>query len=334
MVDIDRPSSRRPSYIIVVGSGYSGSGALFDYLSGRPDVATAISGNEFRLGIDPGGLGDLSYALGEGFHPNRASAAIKNFYNLCRQYGRPRSALPPGLGYAELIPGYSDIVNAYMHALIDLEYRAMPFVELAQLSSLRAYLVGLARRFYRRRNKKPPIGTMKIPVSQEKFHQISETFIDHLLQRGGSDSRSLSVLVNQAGSFWRPVSSTTWFGKRNIVVVTRDPRDVYADFKRRGYAYPGADVKQYVAWYKNVMNRIAMKEWNAKEVLHVQFEALTSNPDDECERMVSRLGLDAAVDSSYDLTQSYENVGRYLNELDDTEVTLIENELGPHLWDA
>ena len=332
-MDLDKDQNGRPSYIIVVGSGYSGSGAVFDYLSGRPDVATTISGVEFRLGLDPGGLEDLSYALGEGFHPNRASTAIKNFQDLCRRYGRSKSALPPGLGYVDLIPEYESVIEAYINAIVDIEFHAMPYVELTKLSPLMAFFVTTARSYYKRKKKKPPLGNVKLSISKEEFDRITATFIDSLLQHDDSVSRSLPQLVNQAGSYWHPLGSTNWFGKRHIITVTRDPRDIYADLKSMGYAYPGADVGLFIDWYENVSKRVATQEWESDEVVQIQFEEITRNPDEECKKLLSRLGLSVDIGSSYNLSDSYKNVGQYKKELDATEIGMIENRLERFLQD-
>ena len=44
---------------IIVGSGNSGSGAIFDYLSGQKQKLSFLNGKEFRLIHDPDGLNDL-----------------------------------------------------------------------------------------------------------------------------------------------------------------------------------------------------------------------------------------------------------------------------------
>lgn len=323
----------RPRYIILVGSGKSGSSAVFDYLSGRSDVITAISGSEFKLGNDPDGLGDLGYAVGEGFHPNRASLAVKAFQALCNRYGRPRSALPPGMGYKALIPDYQEIVNEYLEALVDVEFKALPRVELTQLSPLKAYLIQTQRRYYRKLDKKPSIGSMKLPVAEDRFYEITSAFIDKLLGGAENTSMSLPKLVNQGGSFWRPVSSTRWFGERYVITVKRDPRDIFSDFKYKGYGYPGSSVELFIKWYKNVMGRIAVDEWRADNVISLQFEKIVSNPEQECEKLNARLQLDTQIKSSYDLSNSFKNVGLYKTWLDGREIRLIERELEAHLQD-
>ena len=45
--------------IIVIGSGNSGSGAVFDYLSSQKSNLSFLNGKEFRIIHDPDGLTDL-----------------------------------------------------------------------------------------------------------------------------------------------------------------------------------------------------------------------------------------------------------------------------------
>ena len=45
-----------------------------------------------------------------------------------------------------------------------------------------------------------------------------------------SDNRP--ILLNQAGSGWNPIESTKYFLNRKVVLVTRDPRDQFAELKK------------------------------------------------------------------------------------------------------
>ena len=49
-------NSNDPQYIIVLGTTFSGSGAVFDYLNGRGDLYEPLFGQEYLLPILPNGL--------------------------------------------------------------------------------------------------------------------------------------------------------------------------------------------------------------------------------------------------------------------------------------
>ena len=55
-----------PQYIIVLGTTYSGSGAVYDYLKGRDDLFDPLKGVEYQLPHMPNGLLSLE-AVSEGF---------------------------------------------------------------------------------------------------------------------------------------------------------------------------------------------------------------------------------------------------------------------------
>ena len=72
--------------IIVSGSGYSGSGSIFDYLSSKNDVYTPYYGEEFRLINDPYGIENLFQNFYKNFSINNSSEAINNFIEYCKNY--------------------------------------------------------------------------------------------------------------------------------------------------------------------------------------------------------------------------------------------------------
>ena len=69
---------KNPKYIIVLGTTFSGSGAIFDYLNGRGDLYTPIS-EEYLLPILPNGLMSLEAISNKAFDPAITENAILNF---------------------------------------------------------------------------------------------------------------------------------------------------------------------------------------------------------------------------------------------------------------
>ena len=68
-----------PKYIIVLGTTYSGSGAIFDYLVGRNDLHNPLEGEEYLLPILPNGFMDLEAAAGKAFVPETSEYHIIKF---------------------------------------------------------------------------------------------------------------------------------------------------------------------------------------------------------------------------------------------------------------
>ena len=63
-------------YVVTVGSGNSGGGAIHDYLSHREDFISPFYGHEFRLINDPDGIDNLYNNLFNNFSINNSAIAF------------------------------------------------------------------------------------------------------------------------------------------------------------------------------------------------------------------------------------------------------------------
>lgn len=315
------PDVHSTKKIVVLGSGYSGSSAVVDYLVGRGDVFDPLAGEEFRLVQDPGGLMDLHHSVGCGFSFNTASRAVHDFKTLARHFSRSPRALPPGLGYSKLINDYQSIINSYLDEIAEVEYFGLPAVEMARLSAISAFFMRVLRKLHRLSGGKPSLGRIYLPVQEESFLNSTQKLLDRLL--AAKEPSGSAVIVNQGGSFWAPLSSTQYYADRHVVVVTRNPQDIFCEMISRGYAYPGRDVELFCRWYKNVISRISLEEWSSEYVTHIRFEEFVQDYPKQSEYLAARIGLEEGVVSSYDVTRSRANVGRYKTILTEREQQVI-----------
>ena len=318
-------------YLVILGSGYSGSGAIYDYLSGVKGFYPALSGHEFRLIHEPGGLNELYEAISSGFHPNRANDAIYRFKRLAHRCSNSRKAMRRGLGYAESILNYQEKIESYLRDILLMSYEGLPWVGLADKGRLRVYTIGLIRKLYAFFGVKKPCGSMYVPIEEKQFLDKTRSLIDELL----STYRQIKLpddflLVNQGGSFWRPEESTFLYRSRKILVVTRDPRDIYAEFKLKGFAYPGDNVSNFCCWYASMMAR-RKKVWDSGLVSEVSFEDFVRGRECEFTNLSEFLSKDLRS-SSYDLSKSRKNVGKYKKTLNHLEIGEIESSLAEYIW--
>ena len=73
-----------PQYIIVLGTTFSGSGAVFDYLNGRGDLYEPLFGQEY-LPILPNGLMTLEAISDKAFDPATTEHAIIEFKDIANK---------------------------------------------------------------------------------------------------------------------------------------------------------------------------------------------------------------------------------------------------------
>lgn len=317
---------------IVLGSGESGSGAVYDYLKGRNDIKETFK-KEFRLIPDPGGIIDLHAAIAFGFHVNKASAALKNFRNLCKVFGRSSSLLGQGEHYSIHINNFENIVEEYIKSIQIVNYKGMPSCERVQLNPLKSFYFRRKHKKAKKNNTKPQIGEMFLPVTEDSFLKKTVQFINSIFYQDLSNDEidTYPVIVNQGGTFWQPLSSTQYFSDRKVIVVTRDPRDIFSEFQFYGQAYPGADVNVFCDWYKGIMSHIDYGEWESDLVMHIKFEDFVKNFNSEVIKVNEFLGIDNKINSTYDPDLSEKNIGKFKNILSKQDVDVIEAELMDYL---
>ncbi len=316
-----------------MGSGNSGSGAVYDYLAGRRDISKPLD-KEFRLIQDPGGLADLHDVYSLGYDPERASDTINEFIDFCNRCGRSNRLFGYyfnaryGNGYALLIDNYFQKVRDFLASIterVDDEVRsagaALPFVPAAKekIAEFRSRVNG----------KELRPGYFVPAVDEAEFLKQCERFLNKLLpMKNWEKNPQAGVAIDQGGSFWAPESSTRYYGdNRKVIVVSRDPRGVFNSFKTKGLAYPGNDVNLFCEWYRAVMKHINQKEWHSNKVLHVEYETFVLHFESEKRKLDDFLEIDPDVLTTTDLKHSAVNARKFEKLLSKKEKDFIRSEL-------
>lgn len=317
--------------LITLGSGYTGSSAIEDYLSGRGDVFLKTK-TEFRLIQDPGGLLDLRDAICGNFHINRANAAISAFEILCDRMGRDKKSYPKGLSYRKIFSDYDVKCKEFIRNITLVSYPGMSASERMSLSLFQQKKYNFLKKIATIRKKKPLIGNIRLPVNKNLFYNAAFEFIDSLFQDERNPDNKMPMLLPQAGSFWSPISSTIWFGeKRKILFVTRDPRDIFSDIQNKGFAYPGNDVHVFVKWFSGMMQHVNEVELNSEKIVRIKFEEFVLEYDKVKSILDINLNLNPELTSSYDPELSKKNIGIYKKVLKKSEIETIESKLTKYL---
>ena len=314
--------------VIVLGSGNSGSGAVYDYLALRPDFSAPLK-QEFRLIQDPGGIMDLHAALVFGFHVNRANAALKNFIDLCKRCGKEKTKFQLGLSYNKNLNHFEKNVNDYIKAITAVEYKGMPFCESSKLTALQTFMYRKRLEWAKKRGSKIQYGEVYLPVTETTFLKETEQFLKNIfdIHKIGTQN-NMNIAIDQGGTFWQPARSTRYYGKNSkTVVVTRDPRGVFSSFKTKGRAYPGQGVKLFCDWYREMMKHVDYSQWEDVNVLHLKFEDFVLDFDRQKKKLDDFLGISTEVESSVDIKQSAFNAKKFKGRLTDEELRIIKSEL-------
>ena len=309
------PETGKPKYIIVLGTTYSGSGAVYDYLAGRGDLCDPLAGEEYQLPQVPNGLMALEAAAGQAFHPAAADHALIQFEDVVQRLARPRTRWRYGKDYARKIPGFRDVVGQFIDEVSTARIRMRLDWHRLMQSPAQTVLSHIKERFGL--NQQP--STTRVLSTRSALVAASRSMHDEMFQ---PESKGIPVLLNQAGSGWNPVESTKYFNDRKVVLVVRDPRDQFAELKKFKKA---SDVVEFIKWYRALQKRIAVVEEGV--VLKFSFEEFVANNSVFVESVCVHCGLDTTVSSPYQAILSEKNIGKYQRWLTPYEIEVIEDAL-------
>ncbi|MCG5531124.1 hypothetical protein LRD18_09605 [Halorhodospira halochloris] len=302
--------------IVVIGHGNSGSGAIIDYLRGRPDVYDPLK-EEFRLIQEKDGLADLEKSLTGSFDICAAAPAIEKFKNLSFRLGRRsrKITLRPrlGLGYSNSHPEYNTLIEEFLRNIT--EYKTKKQWTSNKLDFTLPQWV-MFKLF-----KTSPYHN-SIPVRHEKFENAAHSLIQKLFAPPNEFSSHTSI--DQGGSFFSPLKSTKYYGdKRRVIVVTRDLLDVYTERQSKH----GKRAKNYVAYMESLAPHIRIDEYSDPKVERVSFESFIFDHEKEKNRICAFLGLDPDTRSQFDPNLSKKNVGKHKKHLSKKDQETIKQGL-------
>lgn len=308
-----------PQYIIVLGTTYSGSGAIYDYLKGRGDLFDPLEGVEYQLPHMPNGLLSLETVAGKGFHPPTADYVLSQFEIITEKLARPQSTWRYGRSYATYLPEFKSAIKDFINEITatDISMRLNwhrlfenPFNYI--VSQLKNY-TGI----------KEAVPKTRLIVSQNKLISASQKLHDKIFK---TDSEKRPILLNQAGSGWNPVESTKYFLNNKVVLVTRDPRDQFLEIKKYKKA---SFVKDFINWYKEMQERL--KQLQDTNLLQIRFEDFVYDNKNMIDILCNHLSISPTNFSKYQVDDSKKNIGKYKELLNKDEISQIEHYLSEYL---
>ena len=136
-----------------------------------------------------------------------------------------------------------------------------------------------------------------------------------------------NIVIEQGGNFFKPMESTKYYGSnREIILVTRDPKAIFASMKRRqSLAYPGHDIKLFVKWYKSIMSNVNFNENN--KITHIKYENFFSDFLNQKKILCSKLNIDPDINDNFDLEFTKRNLFKFEKKLSNDEKKFIDDQL-------
>ena len=310
------------NFIIVLGTTYSGSGAVYEYLSSREDIHDPLQGIEYQLPQMPNGLMTLEAVAKNAFHPGTADFVLNQFEKLTKKLSRSETFFRYGKGYSTKIPSFEKEIEKFIDEIcaVKLPMR-LHWHRSMQSQSAILYFISKLKNYLGFNQALPHTRLLAssddLIVAAQKLH--SKLF------EITSDKRP--ILLNQAGSGWNPIESTKYFLNRKVVLVTRDPRDQFAELKK---IRKTISAEGFINWYEEMQRRL--KEINNSNILRLCFEDFVIKNEKMVNVLCDHTSLTSNILSSYEPNLSKKNIGKYQKILSRKEIDIIENRLSEFMY--
>jgi hypothetical protein len=313
--------------IVTIGSGYSGSSALFDFLKISQLFYDPFNNKEFSLMYDPGGIKDIEQSIRFNFTPNKNTYLFNQFKKNIEYYVSSEKNFKPGQNLYLENYNLEKILLNYLNSISSVIYEAESNLLKYNNSRIDILKKKIFKFLFKKKIKKKMILFCEL---NEFLNKTQNLFHELLL----SNNNKKDIIIDQGGTIWNPISTTKYYINPKIIIVNRDPRDIFSEFKEKtASSFPGNDVEIFCHWFKNIKNKINKKEYTYSNLLIVNFEDLIFD-NENCTKIISNF-TNVNLDNSkknFNFDRSKKNILRYRNNLKNFEIKKIEDLLSEYLY--
>lgn len=289
------------TFVDVSGFFTSGSSAMVDLL--KEFKGFYESNAEIRFIKDPYGIVEMENALVNNWEFINSSAAISDFLELCQKGCRNGKGLfaPAGFNLKKTISkDFIKITEDYISELTDYTYKVdfyhykfkKPYLKYI-IDRYRWAIEYLSKGKFKTANRNIATCFFAHP-SQERFNKATQKYFNRLFESHFDEVKKPSfIILDQAVSPNNTQVIHRYFTKAKMIIIDRDPRDMYVDDIQWGenldknYQTKEA-AERYIMRAKALRAGIQLDD----DILYVRFEDLVVNYDETRMRILHFLGLE------------------------------------------
>ena len=286
--------------IACCGYHATGSGVISDLLREMNNVACPKYGAEIRLLHDSDCISDLEYHLVTDPHRLSSGLAIKRFQNYCKEQTR--------MEYKIFGNMWMELVNEFANSLIIHSYKGWIDSDLQFMSAWKKRIVFCKKALFfllRQRPiselvpKKwqrprwfdyyPEYETYYSRLSEESFIAKTKSFVEKLCSVINPEGKEY-VLLDQFASAHNPMRDLRYVDDMKIIIVDRDPRDLYIHHMvHKDHVLP-KDPKKFAIQYR-LMRQVLAPE-DSQKILRISYEDMIFHYEEMVQKVLDFLGID------------------------------------------
>ena len=324
------------------GFGYTGSSIISDFLSEFDNVAMPAGSSELRFLHDFGGVSTLEDALVHNYHKQSSDGAIHQFLKLVDYYSgnfinKKYNRWFDGK-YKEIsLEFINDITNVKWSAAIETTWMYKPVIErifyYQIYSRIKRFLCGGGElsRFY-------PSGDFYYSCPEkEYFEECVRKYLNNLFSIIDPNHSKEYLYFDQLVPPTNVNRYLCYFDDIKVIVVDRDPRDLYIQNKYRVKAtWIPSNLNDFIKLYREQRKNIVKDPQNNK-ILRVNFEQAIYHYKEFSKQVMDFVGLTekqhATPKLKFDPSISINNTQLWKKyEIPSTIIRQIENELGEYCY--
>ena len=239
--------------IIVLGTWSSGSGAVHDYLASRNDIISPFGPNEFKLCSDPMGLHFLyNNCFKNGNYLLNPSYAFSEFRKYVNNFYQHKHYIKKGIENKILDRQILVLTENFIRNVTFLKYYGLPHYANCNLSILQKIYKKIMVQIFKKKIKDLKLKTIILTKNEKVFINEAKKYVYSILKYYSKNNiQNKTIVLNNAADVVDPINSSQYFENRKILIVTRDPRDIFSGMKtREANAAPWYNVDTFIKWYE------------------------------------------------------------------------------------
>ncbi len=325
-------------YTCVAGYGWSGSGAVVDLL--KEFHGLWAPPKEFELIKAPHGIMDLEYRLTERGGTVNSDVAIKEFLLLVQHlYRTPTAFSKAGLGYGEIFgDNFIRLSHEFVQRITRYRYQShwwyLDFMKSFSAYALREAFVNMK---WASRNE----NLFFTDITEERFRYEVGRYLNALFLGACGKDKVQGVILDQSIPVRYPEKMFDYFSRAKMIIVDRDPRDIYVDLIESNVLLgidlaKTHDARKYVRWHKAKRTNDPCEH---KNLLRLRFEDIVLNYEDTVQKVIAFIG-DGGIEMKHLKKNRYfkpqrskGNIGKYKKFPYQNEIKLLEKKLPMYLYD-
>lgn len=316
----------------------SGSSALTDLVSEYEGVKS-LTDYEFRFVHDIDGISDLEFHLVDCPNRHNSGHALKRFWRLSKfNHGKWfNDRYEPFFGGK-----YLELTKLYVDELMDFDYPAYWFYDMYDRGDIFYYVKSLQNKVYRKLGIKQSVMpnelTMCSHPSREKFLAKTQKYITSLMEAANLENKPY-LMMDQILPSSNVNRCLRYFPESTkLVIVDRDPRDVYMSEKLFWHENVAPhDVNAFCQWFDYTHSCSKGEVMDSSKVLKINFEDLIYKYYETVRKAETFLGFtsDKHVNpfEKFNPKHSVINTQLWKRYGSSEEISTIEDNLSEYLYD-